>query len=421
MNYEVKDEKNCKKVITVTLDAADVAETEKKIFESFKKNAAIDGYRKGKAPEEMIRKRYKDAIAEEVRKEIVPAKGSEVLEKLDLHLVTYPAVGDVKEENNGFTFKIIAEVNSEFELKNHDKIKIEKKELKAVTPEDIDREINKIRQARGVLKDSAADTVKDNDYVQATVAAFIDGKAEPDLSGENQMYLAGEKTSYRGIEKGLVGMKAGEEKDIEHEFPKDYTNRKFAGKKAVFKTKILKIKELEVPEVNDEFAKSLGGFETAEALKEAVKKELAKQAEAEVKNHNTEQLFKYLLDNNTFEVAEGLVEQELGSMLSRYESNLAKQGLSLQKLGVDLNRIKADMRVQAAGNVRLRYILREAAKKEGVEVTDAEMENEIRKIAEATKENPEDMIKRAKQSWEALKAQLTEDRVIESLLKKAGA
>ncbi len=420
MNYEVKDEKNCKKVITVTLDAADVAETEKKIFEGFKKNAAIDGYRKGKAPDEMVRKRYKDSIAEEVRKEIVPAKGSEVLEKLDLHLVTYPAVGDVKEENGGFTFKIIAETGSQFELKNYDGFKIEKKELKGVTEEDVAREINKIRQSRGFLKDSASDEVKDGNYVQATVAAFVDGKAEPDLSGESQMYLAGEKTSYRGIEKGLVGMKAGEEKEITHEFPADYSNKKFAGKKAVFSVKVVKIKELEVPELTDEFAKGLGRYNTADELKEVVKKELGRQAEAEVRNFNTEQVFKYLLEKNVFEVADGLVEQEISNMMARYENNLKSQGLSLQKMGVDLNRIKTEMRPQAEGNVRLRYILKEAAKKEGIEVTDADMENEIRKIAEATKDNADEMIKRAKQSWEALKAQLAEDRVIDCLLKKAG-
>lgn len=421
MNYEVKDEKNCKKVITITLDATDVAETEKRIFENFKKNASIDGYRKGKAPDEMVKKRYKDAIAEELRKEIVPAKGSEVLEKLGLHLVTYPDVCDVKTENGGFTFKIIAEVNAQFELKDYGNIKTEKKSLKAVTDEDVDREINKIRQAKGFLKDSIADEVKEGSYVQATVAAFVDGKAEPGLSGENQMYLAGEKASYRGIEKGLVGMKVGEEKEITHEFPADSPNKRLAGKKAVFKVKVARLKELEVPELNDEFVKGLGRHATVAEFKEVVKKELVRQAEAEVKNYNAEQVFKYLLENNDFEVADGLVDQEVADMIARYERNLKNQGITMQKLGIDLNRIRVEMRPQASNSVRLRYILKEAAKREGIEVTDVEMEDEIRKIAEATKDNADEMIKRAKQNWEALKAQLTEDRVIDSLLKKAGA
>lgn len=418
MKWEVKDEKNCMKVINITAEKEDIQKIYDDVFEKIKAGARIDGYRKGKAPDDVIKKRYADTIREEVKKDIVPKVGTEVLNRLNLHLVTYPGIRDIKFENDDrMTFSIVAEVNAEFELKDYRDIKINRKELKAVKDEDIEREVASIRQSRGVLKDAGRDIAADGDYAAVSMTGFVDGKAEADLTGDNELIRIGAKSMPPGLEDGIKGMKPGQEKEIGVKFPPDYLNKKFAGKDGVFQVKLKGIKMLDVPEFNDEFVKSLGGrYQTAVELKAAIKAELAKQAEADARNSNLEQIFKELLTRNCFEVAGGLTDHEAQNIVARHENQLAAQGLSTEKLGLNKDEMKKRYLKTAEDNVRLRYILRKVAESEKIEVTDADIEVEIKKIAETNKEDADAMLKRAKQSWDALKAQYTEDRVVERLL-----
>jgi trigger factor len=418
MKWEVKDEKNCMKVINITAEKDDIKKIYDDVFGKIKANAQIDGYRKGKAPDDVIKKRYASTIREEVRKDIVPKAGTEVLNKLNLHLVTYPGIKDIKfESDEKMTFTITAEVNAEFELKEYRDIKIKKKELKTVKDEDVEREVAGMRQSRGVLKDAGRDVAADGDYTAVSMTGFVDGKAEADLTGDNEIIKIGAKSMPAGLEDGIKGMKIGQEKEIRVKFPGDYLNRKFADRDGVFQVKLKSIKTLDVPEFNDEFVKSLGGkYRTAAELKAAIKAELTKQAEADVRNSNLDQIFKELLKRNCFDVAGGLIDHEARTILSRYENQLAAQGLSAEKLGLNRDEMIKKYMNTAGDNVRLRYILRKVAASEKIEVTDAEIEAEIKKVAETNKEDADAMIKRAKQSWDALKAQFLEDKVVDRLL-----
>jgi trigger factor len=231
MKWEVKDEKNCRKIINVTVEKDDIKKVQDEVFRNIKNNAQVDGYRKGKAPDDVIRKRFAATIKDEVQKDIIPKAGTEVLEKVDLHLVTYPGVKDVKfESDEKITFTLVAEVNAEFDLKDYKDIRIAKKELKEVTDADIDREVARIRQSRGTLKEAAWDRVKDDDYATVSMLGAIGGKAEADLTGENEMIRIGSKTVPAELENGIKGMKPGEEKEIKVKFAKDYVNQKYASK-----------------------------------------------------------------------------------------------------------------------------------------------------------------------------------------------
>jgi trigger factor len=418
MKWEVKDEKNCRKAINITVEKDDIKKVYDDVFKNIKNNAQLDGFRKGKAPDDVIKKRFAATIKEEVQKDIIPKAGTEVLENLKLHLVTYPGVKDVKfESDEKITFTLIAEVNAEFELKDYKDIKIAKKELKDVTDADVEREISRIRQSRGTLKEAGRDIVKEDDYATVGMLGTVEGKAEAELTGENEMIRIGSKTVPAELENGIKGMKLGQEKEIKVKFPKDYVNKKYATKEAVFKVKVKNIKTLDVPEFNDEFVKSLAGkYKTAAELKEAIKEELKKQAEADVRNQNLDMVFKELLKRNGFEVAEGLIEHEAKAILSRYENQLQSQGLTIEKLGLNREEIKNNYNKAAEESVRLRYILRKVAEAEKIEVKDSDVEEEIKKIAATTNEDTDAMIKRAKSSWDALKAQFLEDKVVERLM-----
>ena len=378
-----------------------------KIFGSFRENARIEGFRKGKAPESMIKTKFSKDIEEEVMKEIVPETYNEVMKELDLKMVTYPMLQEVKRDGEGVKYKIVVEVNPVFDLKDYKKIRIEDKKLKEVTDADVNRELDRVRQYRGKLKDSEAEAVKDGHYVTISMAGFVDGKAEPSMTSDSQFISVGAGAMIKDLEDGLIGMKPGQEKDINVKFPDDYREKKFAGVRALFKVNLKGIKELELPEMTDQFAKEISGKETAAELKNLIKENLVKQALDEVKNFKVDQVIGKLLEMHNFELPQGLLDEEISNLVNRYQNNLNQQGLNLKAVGMTIEELRAKSVKQAEANLRMIYILRKIAEAEKIEVTDADVEVEIRKIAAETNDNAENMIKQAKArgSWDALEGQ----------------
>ena len=421
MKWEVKDEKNCRKVIEVEIEKERVDSVYNKIFESFKNNARIEGFRKGKAPESMIKTKFSKDIEEEVMKEIVPETYNEVMKELDLKIVTYPMLQEVKRDGDVVKYKIVVEVNPVFELKDYKKIKIEDRKLKEVTDADVNRELDRVRQYRGKLKDSDASEVKEGHYVTISMAGFVDGKAEPSMTSDSQFIRVGAGAMIKDLEDGLIGLKPGQDKDINVKFPDDYREKKFAGVRALFKVNLKSIKELELPEMTDQFAKEVSGRETAAELKNLIKENLVKQALDEVKNFKGDQVIGKLLEMHNFELPRGLVDEEINNIVSRYQNNLTQQGLNLKAVGMTVEDLRAKSVPQAEANLRMIYVLRKIAEAEKIEVLDPDVEVEIRKIAAETNDNPENMIKQAKArgNWDALKAKLLEDKVVEFLVAAA--
>lgn len=421
MRYEIKDEKNCTKVIEVNLDALDIEPVYKRILKNVKENAQINGYRKGKAPEEIVKKIYEKTINEETEKDLILDTTKKILSETKLHMVADPVLNEIQSNfPDSLNFKIIVEVNPEFEIKDYKNIKVDLKYFKEVTQEDINREINKIRQSKGVLKETQREEIKDGDYVVISVTGFVDGQPESELTKEDEIVIIGKGMILPDIEEGIKKMKKGEEKEIKTKFPDDYFNKKYAGKESVFKIKIKAIKELELPEFNDEFVKSLGGpVNTKEELINLIKQNLEKYLKDQIRIQNMEAIFNELLKENQFEVAKSLVEIEANNLLRRYENQLLSQGLSIEKLGMDRAKIREAQLKIAEENVRLMYILRKIGELEKIEITDADIEEEIKRIAKENNEDADALIKRAKPNWDILKAQLLEDRVIDRLIKYA--
>lgn len=419
MKYDVKDEKKCVKLINVVIDKERIEESRKKIFKEFKENAQIEGFRKGNVPDELIKVHFGDKIKEEIIKELIPSTYSEIMKELNLKIVTDPLLNEIKYNDEGeITYKIKVEVNPEFDIADYKKIKIKEKKLEKITDKDIERELNKIRQYRGKLVDSKNEKVQKGDYAIVDIAAFIDGKAIAELTTNNFTINTGSNSILKEIEEGIIGMKKSEEKEIKLKFPEDYFNKNFAGKDALFKVKLKEIKTMELPEANDEFAKALGDFDSIESLKNKIKEELTKSAEKEIKNHKIEQIIDNLLSQNKFEVPEGLVNDEITNLVNRYLNNLSQQGLTLEKIGETEENLRKSFEKQAEENVRLIYILLKIAEKEKIEVTDENIEEEIKKIAADLKRDADTIIKQTKQNgnWEMFRMRLLEDRVIDYLL-----
>ncbi len=419
MKYDVKNGKNCVKIIDVVIDKERIEESRKKIFKGIKENAEINGFRKGNAPDELIQTHFGDKIKEEIIKDIVPATYSEIMKELNLKIVTDPFLDEIKYNDTGeILYQIKVEVSPEFEIADYKNIKIKEKKLEKVTDKDIERELNKIRQYRGKLIDSKNEKVEKGNYAVVEIAAFIDGKAIAELTANNFTINVGSNSVLKEIEEGLIGMKKSEEKDIELTFPSNYFNKNFAGKKALFKIKLKEIKEMELPEANDEFAKTTGNYASINDLKNKIKEELEKNVEIDIKNHKIEQIINHLFSQNKFEVPAGLVEQEITNLINRYLNNLSQQGLTLDKIGETMENLRKSFEKQAEENIRLIYIILKVAEKEKIGVTDENIEDEIKKIATDINQNADAIIKQTKQNgnWETFRIRLLEDKVIDYLL-----
>jgi len=422
MKYDVKSEKGCKKVIEVVVDSETIEKAKSKVIKSIKENAVVNGYRKGKVPEEIIKTQFADKIKEEVLKEAVNNSYMEIMKELQLKIVTDPNIAEIKyNENNEILYKIIVEVAPEFEISDYKNIKIKEKKSGEITEKDIERELNKLRQYRGTLKKAEHEKVKEGDFAVVSIAAFIDNQAVAELTTENYTINVGSNTVLKEIEDGIKGMKREEEKEIKLTFPEDYFNKNYAGKKALFKVKLNEINEMQLPEANDEFAKTIGNFNSISELKDKIKEELQKQIDIDLKNYKIDQIIEKLLQENDFDIPEGLVIMEMNNLTRRYIDNLAKQGLTLEKIGRTRDEIFISTRKQAENNIKLIYMLLEIAKREKIEVTDSDIENEIKKTAIEMKQDAEQLISqlKARGNWELFRTNLLEEKVIEYLLSVA--
>jgi len=422
MKYDVKSEKGCKKVIEVVVDSETIEKAKSKVIKSIKENAVVNGYRKGKVPEEIIKTQFADKIKEEVLKEAVNNSYMEIMKELQLKIVTDPNIDEIKyNENNEILYKIIVEVAPEFEISDYKNIKIKEKKSGEITEKDIERELNKLRQYRGTLKKAEHEKVKEGDFAVVSIAAFIDNQAVAELTTENYTINVGSNTVLKEIEDGIKGMKREEEKEIKLTFPEDYFNKNYAGKKALFKVKLNEINEMQLPEANDEFAKTIGNFNSISELKDKIKEELQKQIDIDLKNYKIDQIIEKLLQENDFDIPEGLVIMEMNNLTRRYIDNLAKQGLTLEKIGRTRDEIFISTRKQAENNIKLIYMLLEIAKREKIEVTDSDIENEIKKTAIEMKQDAEQLISqlKARGNWELFRTNLLEEKVIEYLLSVA--
>ena len=350
-------------------------------------------------PEEIIKTQFADKIKEEVLKEAVNNSYMEIMKELQLKIVTDPNIAEIKyNENNEILYKIIVEVAPEFEISDYKNIKIKEKKSGEITEKDIERELNKLRQYRGTLKKAEHENVKEGDFAVVSIAAFIDNQAVAELTTENYTINVGSNTVLKEIEDGIKGMKREEEKEIKLTFPEDYFNKNYAGKKALFKVKLNEINEMQLPEANDEFAKTIGNFNSISELKDKIKEELQKQIDIDLKNYKIDQIIEKLLQENDFDIPEGLVIMEMNNLTRRYIDNLAKQGLTLEKIGRTRDEIFISTRKQAENNIKLIYMLLEIAKREKIEVTDSDIENEIKKTAIEMKQDAEQLISQLKEN-----------------------
>lgn len=388
-------------ILTVEVDAETVNNGLDKAFKKVVKQVNVPGFRKGKVPRGMFEKRFGvESLYQDALDFILPDAYENAVTEASIEPVDRPEI-DIVQLEKGQNLIFTAKVTVKPEVKLGEYKNLEAERLDAtVTDEDVNEELKKLqeRQAELVVKEEG--TAQNGDTAVIDFEGFVDGVAFEGGKGENYSLTIGSNTFIPGFEEQLIGVAAGEEKDVEVTFPEEYHAEELAGKPATFKVKLHEIKAKELPVLDDEFAKDVDDeVETLDALIAKTRTRLEESRKQEAENALKDSLVDLATANATIDVPQAMVKAEQDRMIREFEQRLSMQGMNLdlyyQFSGTDEAALREQMTEDAEKRVRMNLTLEAIAKAENLQVTDAELEEELAKMAEmyqTTAENIKNML-----------------------------
>ena len=416
MSVKVEKTENKNEVkLEFTIEAKIFDEGIKKVFDKNAKYFNIPGFRKGKAPMNIVEKYYGDEIFyEDAFNEVVPKIYDDAIKSEKLDVVSKPQI-DIKQMGKGkeLIFTAVVALKPEVKLGKYKGISLEKTEYK-VTDKDIDEEINKMAERNSRMITVSDRPAKKGDITVIDFVGSVDGVEFEGGKAENHELELGSNTFIPGFEDQIVGMKTEEVKDIKVKFPDEYFSKDLAGKDAVFKVTLHEIKTKELPKIDDEFAKDVSEFDTLKELKADVKSKKEKQNEERAKAELEEKAVRAVAEKSEVDIPAGMVELEIDNMEKDMDRRLSYQGVTLDQYLKMLGKSKADYRKEsempAKESLKLRLVLEAVCKDASLEASDKEVEDKIKELAtsygrkEEDLKNNEDLVASVKENIKSEKA-----------------
>ena len=387
MKCKVEKTKNANEVkLELTIEAQKFDEAIKKVYFQSAKYFNIPGFRKGKAPMNIVEKYYgKEIFYEDAFNEVAGEALDEAVKENKLEVVSRPDIEVTQiEKGKDLIFTAIMQTKPEAELGKYKGIEIKKVEYN-VSDEDIEHELGHMQEHNSRLITIEDRPVKKGDIATIDFEGFVDGKAFEGGKAEGHDLEIGSNTFIPGFEDQVIGMKIDEEKDINVKFPDEYFSKDLAGKDATFKVKVHEIKKKELPKLDDEFAKDVSEFDTLKELKEDIKNKQQKQNEEKAKYETQDAVIKALCENVKVDIPSGMVEMEIDNMVKDIEQRLSYQGLKLEQYLQMMGKTNEDMRKeyepQAIEGIKSRLALEAVIKAEKIEATDKEIDEKMKEMA----------------------------------------
>ena len=383
--------KSCEKVeksqvaLTVEVSAAEFEAAIEKAYQKMRKKINVPGFRPGKAPRKIIEGMYgAEVFFEEAINIAFPEAYEAAVKEQDLQVVGYPEVEMVGEcTKEGFTFKAVAPVYPEVTLGQYKGLSAPKDDVK-VTAADVEERLKQLSD-RNTRLVSVEREAKEGDTAVIDFEGFLDGKPFDGGKGENHSLELGSHSFVPGFEEQVIGMKAGEEKDIDITFPEDY-HADLAGKAVVFKVKVHEVKEKEVPAMDDEFAKDVSEFDTLKELKADLKKKITEERQKDADRAFEDALMEQVAEGLTAEIPDAMVENQARQFVDNFKMQIAQQGIPFDQYakmtGMDEAKLVEDAKEPATRQVRMDLAVAAIIKAESIEASDEEVEEGYKKMAE---------------------------------------
>lgn len=385
---EIKIENGEKNIVNLDIEftAEEMTKEYDKVCKQVSHNVKVPGFRPGKAPKKLVEKQVGvDYLKSVTLEQVLPQAFRKAVIDNKLDIITEPQVLSFDYNvGEGAKVKAQIELRPEVEITDYKGLEVEVEEFKNAS-DALDKEIDNLVKRFTTLEKSEKTEAGEKDTVQIDFEGFVDGEPIKNGKGSNYMLDLGNSNFIPGFAEAIVGHSLNEEFDINVKFPDEYHDENIKGKPAVFKIKINEIKEKKVPEVNDEFAKKVGNFETLEALKEDIQKYLDEAQNNENQKRKAVKIFEAVVNNGQVEISESMIERETRNILSEYSQRFKAQGIDFNKLmesqGNDA--MIQNMKLEAEKRIKNSLVITKIAQLENINVSPDDLENKIEEISKA--------------------------------------
>ena len=398
---DAKKQDGVKREISVEIPADEVARETEVIVQKYQKVARLPGFRSGHVPASIIKQRFKEDLKSDVVEALVPRHFRKEAEKQGLIPVSQPQVTDLHiHDGEPLRFKASFEIMPEIVVEGYKELRADHPEI-VIKDEEVEEAVNSVREQHATYTSVEGRPLADGDYAQAS----MDGKpkendatAQPVHMDEVLIEIGGKNTVPEFTE-NLRGANAGDEREFEVSYPEDVADKRLAGKAFIYTVKIQAIKQKNLPELNDDFAKELGEFSSFDQVRKQIRDNMEAERKHDAERQAKDKLVAELVKRNDFEVPESLVDRQIDLRLERGLRALAAQGMKMEDLKkMDLPRLRVGQRDQAVQDVKSSLLLERVADLEKIEAGEDELNHEIEALAKQTKQTPE-----------AVRARLTQD------------
>ena len=386
MSVQVENlEKNMAK-LTIEVSEDKLEEALQKAYLKQKNKISLPGFRKGKVPRNMIEKMYGPEIFfEDAANMLIQENYGAAVDESGADIVSRPSI-DVTQIEKGKPFIFTAEVavRPEVQLGKYMGVTVTKIDT-TVTDEEVDEAVEKERDnnARTITVEDRA--IENGDTAVIDFEGFVDGVPFEGGKGENHSLEIGSHSFIDTFEDQLIGKNTGDEVEVNVTFPEEYHAADLAGKPAMFKVKIHEIKAKELPELDDEFAQDVSEFDTLAEYKENLKKNIAERKEAEARRTKEDEAIRKIVEKSSMEIPDAMIDTQVESMIEEFAQRIAQQGLSFEQYmqfsGMTMDKMKDQVRPEAVSRIESSLVLEQIAKDENIEVSDADVDAEIDKMA----------------------------------------
>ena len=391
----------CTRELVLDVPAEEVSKAFRLVTRNYQKYAKLPGFRPGKVPESVVKRKFANDIRKEVIDSLLPERFSKGVNELGIRPVGQPQVTELTvEEGQPLHVKAVFEYLPSFSIEGYEQVTVDKPSVE-VTEEEFQHELDQLRESRATIEPVEEDRpLRDGDWAQISYSGQLVGDQEAaPITGEDSLVEVGGKDTVDAFTQVLRGASPGQELKAEVIYPADYAEARLQGKTVTYELTVNAIKKRILPELNDEFAKEMGNYESLAQLQDAVRQHMASRKRRSVEAETKDRLFALLVEKYQFPVPESLVQDQIDARLERGLRALAAQGMNPEQMRkMDFSRLRAAQRDSAVAEVKANLLLDRIAEKEGVTVSEEELDRELHLAALQSRE-----------PYETLRQRLTDD------------
>ncbi len=423
MKASLEDISQVKKKLSVEIDAKEVNKKFNSAYGKIGKQTKIPGFRPGKVPRKILESYFGKQVEADVVSELVNESFPQAVDETKAFPLGQPELekGPVK-QNEKFIYSATMEVRPQFEVKDYLGLEAEK-EIASIGEAEVDRKLEQIREANGKLESlTEPRPIQEEDFVVINYQGFENDQPLEGIKDENFLLNVGKGDFHKKFDEALVGLNKDDKKEIVIDFEEDYFNNNLRGKTVRFDVSIVDVKERNLPELNDEFAKNLGAdFEDLEGLKKQIEENVVAQEENRVEQDLKRRLIGKISEGTEFEVPEALVDAEVEFSIKGLQSNFERSGANFEMAGLSPERLEQQFRPLSESRVRERLILGQVALQDDITISDDEFTEGLEKLAQGMGQDVETIRKyyEARGEIDILNEQMLEEKTLNYLVENA--